>query len=81
MGMIPKNAVVTMAVPNICKPDNFSGERHKEFPIWLARFETMCKSIGWEEEANKLKALPVSLAGEVFKIYNKLALDQKNDYK
>ena len=70
-----------MTTPGIRKPDNFTGEKPEEFPIWLAKFEAIAKAGGWEEEAKKLKTLPACLSEQAFQIYDKLTDAKKNDYK
>ena len=69
-----------MATPGIRKPENFTGEKPEEFPIWLAKFEAIAKAGSWDTADKKLTTLPACLSEQAFQFYNKLEATDKADY-
>ena len=68
-------------MPDIHKPADFNGEKPEEFPIWLCKFGTLAIAGGWDSEPQKLRTLPAYFTGQAYLIYNKLAEEDKKDYR
>ena len=69
-----------MATAIVRKPDDFTGEKPEEFPIWLAKFNAIAVAGKWHEDEKKLAALPTYLTKQAFQVYDKLTANEKDMY-